>query len=92
MLQSWLLGLSKLLERGSGQLTLSSKHQCVSGLFPSPTAAVAALGAHIPRKSCHGGLLSLQGTKNEQLQLPSFRLNQSFCNFSTALSSSALSA
>ena len=77
-------------------MTFSLKHQCVFSLLPSSTTAVATLDVLYIQavvKAVNRELLrvSLQGTKNRQFQLPFFRLNQNFGNFSIALSSSALS-
>lgn len=78
MLQSWLSGLNKLCERGTGRLTFSSKHQCVCGLSPGP--ATAGL-CHTPGRQdgYNAELLRglLRGPKDKQLQLPSFGLGQS---------------
>lgn len=95
MLQSWLWGLNKLFERGPAnwpfhQSTNVSSvfYQALPQLWPPWMCCTSK-----PHESCNGELLqvSLQGTKNRQFQLPFFRLNQNFENFSIHLSSSALS-
>lgn len=75
------LGSNKLSERGTSQLTFSSKHQCIFSLLPGSTTAVVALDVvHRLCESYNGELLwvSLQGTKNKQFKLPFFWLNQGF--------------
>lgn len=96
MLQSWLWGLNSFLREGpanwpSHQSTNGSSvfYQVLPQLWPPWMFCTSK-----PCESYNGELLwvSLQGTKNKQFHLPFFRLHQSFWNFSTALSSSALLA